>query len=170
MPYTPLNLADIQSGKPVKEEIFDTIRSNQESFNTDIESLKQTAIVDIFNIKFGGNIDQYEESEITERIPVFKAPVDATIVSFVVTLLSPSTSGTLELDIEKSIDDGVSWVSLLDNPVAISSLTTGSLSGVVDWTSPASQDFEQGDLLRLTVVSAQVDQGEFQVAIYGEVS
>lgn len=168
MPYTPLDVADIAAGKPTKEEIFQTIHDNSEYFNTSIDALQQTAIVDVFNIKFGGNIDQYSENQISERIPVYRAPLDGTLLSFVITLLSPSTSGTLEIDIEKSTDDGVNWVSLLDNPVALSGTTTGSLSGTVDWTSPSAQDFEQTDLLRITVVNTQVDQGEFQVAIYAE--
>jgi hypothetical protein len=161
MAYTPLNLADIQAGKPTKEEIFNRIRSNQESFNTDIEALKQTSIIDVFNIKFGGDITNYSESEITERVPVFKAPVSGTMVSFVITLLTPSTSGSIEFDIDISTDNGVNWTPLL---------TVGSLSGSVSWTSPAAQDFNQGDLLRLRPSGLQVDQGEFHVHIYAELA
>lgn len=170
MAYTPISLTDIEVGKPVKKELFETIRSNQESFNTDIEALKQTSIIDVFNVKFGGNIDQYSFAEISERIPVFRAPVSATIVSFKSTLLTASTSGTLELDLEKSTDEGVTWSSLLDNPVTISATTVGSVSGIVDWVSVAAQSFNQGDLLRLSVTGAQVDQGDFHVSIYAELS
>jgi hypothetical protein len=161
MAYTPLNLADIEAGKPVKEELFQTIRSNQESFNTDIEALKQTSVIDVFNIKFGGDISNYTEAEIAERIPVFKAPVDATIVSFVVTLLEASTSGTLEVEI-------VNWTPLLDNPVSVTTSTIGSVSGTVDWTSVAAQSFNQGDLLRIRITGIQVNQGEFHVHVYAE--
>lgn len=168
MAYVPLTLADIQAGKPTKEEIFTRIRSNQESFNTDIEALKQTSIIDVFDIKFGGDIESYTEAQVTSRIPVFKAPVDATMVSFVITLLAPSTSGSLEIEIDKSTNNGVTWSPLLNNPVTVSGIVTGSLSGTVDWISIASQSFNQGDLLRLRPTGIQVGQGEFHVSIYAE--
>lgn len=168
MPYVPLTLADIQAGKPTKEEIFTRIRDNQESFNASIEALSQTAIIDVFNIKFGGDIANYSETEIIERVPVFKAPVDGTMVSFVITLLTASTSGNLEIELDKSIDNGVNWTPLLNNPVTITGTTIGSLSGTVDWVDAPSQEFAQGDLIRLRPTGVQVDQGEFQVHIYAE--
>lgn len=170
MAYDPLDPANFQAGKAVKEELFQKIHDNMESFNTDIEALKQTSIIDIFDIKFGGDITNYTEDEITDRIPVFKAPVSATIVSFVITLLEDSTSGVLEFEIDKSTDNGVNWSPLLNNPVQVSGLTTGSISGVVDWISVAAQNFAQGDLLRLRPTGVQVDQGEFHVSIYGELA
>ena len=168
MAYTAINLADIEAGKPVKEEIFQAIRANQESFNVDITSIQQTAVIDIFNVKFGGKISTYIASEIQERIPVYKSPVDGTIISFIVTLLTASTSGNLQLQLEKSINNGVSWTTLLSSPVTVSASTVGSLSGAVSWTSPSAQDFNQGNLLRLVIVGVQLNQGEFQVAIHGE--
>jgi hypothetical protein len=168
MPYIALDDADIVAGKPTKEEIFQRIKDNQESFNTDIEALKQTAIIDVFDIKFGGDITNYTETEITERIPVFKAPVSATMVSFVITLLEASTSGNLEIEIDSSTDNGVNWTPLLNNPVTVTGTAIGSLSGAVDWTSVAAQSFNQGDLLRLRITGVQVDQGEFHVSIYAE--
>ena len=170
MAYTALNLADIQAGKPVKEELWEAIRDNQESFNTDIEALKQTSTIDIFDIKFGGDISNYTEAQITERIPVFRAPVGATIVAFKAVLLEASTSGTLEIELDKSTNEGVSWTALLDNPVTITGTTVGSVSGTVDWVDVPSQSFAQGDLLRVRLTGVQTDQGEFHLSIYGEVS
>jgi len=166
--YTPINPADIQAGKPTKEEIFDTIRSNQESFNTDIEGLKQVSTVDIFNVLFSGDINNYSLAEVTDRVPVYRAPVGATIVNFKAVLLEASTSGTLELEIEKSTDEGVNWVPLLNSPVTISGTAVGSISGAVDFTSAAAQDFNQGDLLRIKVTGVQVNQGSFHISVSGE--
>ena len=168
MPYVPLNAADIEAGKPTKEEIFQQIKDNEDYLNSTVASLQQTAIVDVFNIKFGGFISQYDATDILEQVPVYKAPVDGTIVSFVLTLLQASTSGNLEFEIDKSIDNGVNWTPLLNNPVTISGTAVGSLSGAVDWVDVPSQSFEQGDLLRLRITGVQVDQGEFSVSIYAE--
>jgi hypothetical protein len=170
MAYTALNTTDIQVGKPVKKEIFDTIRSNQECFNTDIEALKQTATIDVFDVKFGGAINEYTAAEVATFIPVFRAPVSAQMVAFKVVLLSVSTSGSLEVELEKSTDEGVSWSPLLNNPVTITGTTVGSISGTVDWVDVPSQSFAQDDLLRLKITGTQVDQGEFHVSIYAEVA
>lgn len=170
MAYNALDTASIEVGDPVKKELFDTIRANQESFNTDIEALKQTATIDMFNIRFNGHIDQYSTSEINSRSPVFKAPVSGTIVSFTITLLEASTSGTISVEIDRSSDDGVNWTPLLSSPVTLSGTTVGSLSGSVNFVDVPSQSFTQSDLIRIRFNSVQVGQGDFQVHMYAELS
>lgn len=170
MAYVVIPATDIEVGDPVKKELFDTIRSNQEGFNTDIEALKQTATIDVFDVKFGGNITDYNASEVAERIPVFRAPVSAQMVAFKVVLLTASTSGNLEVEIEKSTDEGVNWTPLLNTPVQVTGTTVGSVSGTVDWVDVPSQSFSQNDLLRLKITGTQVGQGEFHISIYAEVA
>lgn len=170
MAYTALDLADIAAGKPVKEELWDTVRSNQESFNTDIEALKQTSQIDMVDMKITGNVDEYSVSEVSSRMPTFKAPVGVTITSIVMTLLTASTSGTLELEIDKSTDDGVNWTPQLTASVDLTGTTVGSVSGAVSFVSTALQSLDQNDLMRVRITGVQVDQGEFHISIYGEVS
>lgn len=168
MAYDPLTAGDLVAGKPTKEEIFTKIRANQEQFASDIASLQGTSKVDIFNIKFAGNINQYDSTEITSFVPVFKAPVGAQIVSFVLTLLSTSTSGTLEVEIDKSTDNGQNWTALLTSPVQLTGTTVGSVSGAVNWVDVPSQSYSQNDLLRIRFTGLQTDQGEFHLSVYGE--
>jgi hypothetical protein len=170
MAYVVIPAASIEVGKPVKKEIFDQIRSNQEGFNTDIEALKQTSTIDVFDVKFGGDISNYSAEDIAARIPVFRAPVSAQMVAFKAVLLTASTSGSLELDLEISTDEGISWTPLLTSPVTVTGTTVGSVSGAVSWVDVPSQSFLQNDLLRLVISGVQVDQGEFHVSIYAEVS
>jgi len=170
MAYSKIPDALIQIGEPVKKEILQNIQDNQEGFNTDIEALKQTSVFDIFNCKFSGSFVNYSAAELEEFYPVFKAPVGLTMTSFVVTLLKPSTSGTLGITVEKSVDNGVNWVPLLSGPVEVTGLTTGSISGAVNWIDVPSQSVGQNELLRLTMDTLQVDQGDFSVSIYGELS
>lgn len=170
MAYNPITDADIQAGKAAKEEIFTTIKANQESFNTDIEALKQTGTIDIFNMVFTGSINQYSSSELADLIPVYKAPLDGTFTSFVMTLLEVSTSGTLEVEIDKSTDNGINWTPLLTTSVKLTGLTVGSISGSVSWVDIPSQSFNQNDLIRIRVTGLQVGQGSFHISIYGEVS
>ena len=170
MAYDALTAADLVAGEPTKEEIFTKIRANQESFDTDIEALKQTSKIDIFDIKYAGEVNQYTEAYLTSLSPTFKAPVSATMVSFVVTLLTASTSGNLDIDIEKSTDNGINWTPLLNNPVQVTGATVGSVSSTVDWVDVPSQSFAQNDLLRIVISGIQVDQGNFHISIYGEIA
>jgi len=170
MAYDPVPVADIEVGDPVKKELFDKLRANQESFNTDIEALKQTSRVDIFDVKYSGSVDQYLQAELDSLAPTFKAPVGASMVSFIVTLLEASTSGNLEVDLEKSIDNGINWSPLLNNPVTVTGTTVGSISGTVDWVDVPSQSFSENDLLRIVITGIQVDQGAFHISVYGEVA
>lgn len=168
--YIPLVDADIEAGKPVKEELFQRIKENQDCFNTDIELLKQTAGIDIFNIKFSGEIGQYSLAEVANRVPVYRANLTAQITQFKVSLLSGSTSGTLEVEIDKSTDEGANWTPLLDSPVELTGLIPGSISGNVNFTNVSSQNFNQNDLLRLRITGLQLDQGEFHIAVSGEIA
>lgn len=168
MAYNPVLDAWIEAGKPTKEEIFEFLKANQESFNADIESLKQTSQFDIIDTRIAGSIDDYTQAEIQSRMPVFKAPVAGTIVSVVVTLLTASTSGTLQVDVQKSTDNGVNWSTLLTSPVEVTGTAVGSLSGAVNFINAAAQEFNQNDLIRIDIPGLQVNQGEFHVSIYGE--
>lgn len=170
MAYTPIPSAWIEAGKPTKEEIFQYIRDNQESFNTDIEALKQTSRIDILDFNVVGYIEDYTQTEIDQLMPIFRAPVDATITQVLITLLTVSTSGSLQLQIEKSTDNGINWTPLLSTPVEITGTTVGSISGAVNFTSVAAQSFNENNLLRVQVEGLQVNQGNFHVSIYGELA
>lgn len=165
MPYVPLDPADIVAGKPTKEEIFQQIHDNLESLNTSVENLSQTSKFDLFNIKYSGLMSRYSLSELNDLSPVYRASINGEIVEFKATLLEASTSGTLELDIQKSIDNGVNWISMLNNPVQLTGTSVGSISGSVDWLD---QTFLQGDLMRVRFVNIQIDQGAFHLDIFGE--
>lgn len=170
MAYVELDDALIEIGEPTKKEIFQTIKDNQESFNTDIEALKQTSSFDIFNVRIAGSFDDYTATEKEEFYPTFKAPVGLTVTSFVVTLLDASTSGNIELMIEKSVDNGVNWTPLLTTNVTVTGTTVGSTSGAVNWIDLASQSINQNEMFRITYENLQVDQGAFHVSVYGELS
>ena len=170
MAYTPIPASWIEAGKPTKEEIFQYLRDNQESFNADIEALKQTSRIDILDFSVTGNINDYDTAELLKFIPTFRAPVTGTITQVLLTLLSTSTSGTLQVQIEKSTDNGINLSPLLSSPVEITGTSVGSISGAVAFSSPANQAFAENDLLRIQILGIQVNQGNFHVSIYGELT
>lgn len=170
MAYDPLLASEIAAGEPTKEELFTKIKNNQDQFDSDIQLLQGTSKIDVFDFKVNGFIDSYSTTEIDERMPVFKAPVSATFVSFVVTLLTASTSGTLEVEIDRSDDNGINWTPLLNTPVELTGTTVGSISGSVDWVDVPSQSFSQNDLMRIRITGVQAGQGDFHVSVYAELS
>ena len=170
MAYLAVPLSWIEAGKATKEEIFRYFRDNQESFNNDIEALKQTAQVDIIDVKVAGDIQQYTTTEIQKSMPVFKSPFDLTITSFVVAALEGSTSGTLQVDLEVSEDNGANWSTRLTTPVELPAGSPGDISGAVNFINVAAQSFNQNDLVRITIPGVAVNQGAFHVSIYGELS
>lgn len=170
MPYLAIPVEWIEAGKPTKEEIFQYIRDNQESFNTDIEALKQTSVIDIIDINLGGNFNDYTAAELSLNMPTFKSPVNVTITSVVITLLDDSTSGTLAIDLQKSTDNGANWSSVLSSTVDITGTTAGSISGAVNFIDVAAQSLAQNDLFRMQINTTQVDQGNFHVSVYGELA
>lgn len=168
MAYDPVLDAWIEAGKPTKEEIFQYLKANQESFNADITLLKQVSQFDIIDSAVQGNINDYTSAELQEHLPVYKAPINGTITSVVISLLEPSSVGTLEIMLEKSTDNGANWSPLLSSNVQLTGTSPGSVSGAVNFINPASQTFNQNDMLRFTIESAQPNQGAFHVSIYGE--
>lgn len=169
MAYTPMPPEWIESGKPTKEEIFQNLKANQESFNADIEALKQTSRVDIFDFTVSGYPQTYTSLELDKFLPVFRAPVQADIVNVLVTLLEVSTSGVLELQIHKSLDNGINWSPILSTPIEVTGTTVGSINSSVSFVNLAAQKFNENDMLKIVIVGLQVDQGAFHVSVYGEI-
>lgn len=158
----------IEAGKPTKEEIFQNIRDNQESFNADIEALKQTSRIDIFDFSVTGYVSSYSTSELQQFLPIFRSPVQLNIVNVLVTLLGTSFSGTLQIQFSKSTDNGVNWSPILTSPVTVTGLTAGSVNPSVSFVDANAQKLDENDMLRLEVAGLQVSQGPFHVSVYGE--
>lgn len=165
MAYNGLTAAEIAAGKATKEEIFSKIKSNQDFFDSEIDGLKGTSNTDVFDIHYSGSISSYELDDINERAPIYKAPIAGTIVSFFVTLLEASTSGTLSIIIEKSTDNGINWTPMTSSPLELTGLTIGSTESTVTWSDDT---IAQNDLVRVIIDSYQVDQGDFHISVYAE--
>lgn len=170
MAYVELDDALIEVGEATKKEIFQRIKDNQVSFNSDIEALKQSSTVSVYNMTISGGLD-YSESQFQSFIPIYEAPVDFGIVGVSFVLLDDSTSGDLEIMLQKSSDDGLNWNNILTTNVAIDGaidgVTAGTRSGAVNFITDA-QLISQGDLVRFNIKTVQVNQAPFHLSIYGE--
>jgi hypothetical protein len=84
------------------------------------------------------------------------------------TLLTASGSGTLELDVLKSTNNGVTFNTILTDQVALTGLTPGSVSGAVDFISDSAEFFNQGDIIAIELPTRQANQGRVLIEIYAE--
>ena len=75
----------------------------------------------------------------------------------------------IQIEIDKSIDEGANWTPLLSAPVELTGNQPGDISGSVNFLDPSFQHFNQNDLLRIRIIGLQLDQGEFHVAVSGEI-
>lgn len=170
MAYSAFTSVEIEVGKSTKKELFQKVKDNFDDHESRIAAVEQTAIQQIMNCKVIGDIENYSSSQILQRSPVWRAPFDGSIISFVATLLTVSTSGTLSFQLYKSIDNGVNWTPLLSSATTLTGTTVGSQNGSVTFVNAESQLFDQGDLLRVDITTVQVGQGDFQFSMDAELS
>jgi len=170
MPYMPIPAAWIEAGKPTKEEIFEYLSSNQESFNADIELLKQSSTISVFNARIHGSFSEYDEAELVNILPVFRAPVTATITEVrLAGLESGNGSGTLSIQLDKSTDGGFIWNPILAAPVTMSAFNAGGSSGGVSFVTGGA-DFSQNDMIRIRIISSTSTLKSFHINVYGELA
>lgn len=170
MAYTTVPPEWIEAGEPTRKELFERIKDNQDFFDSQIDALTQTSKVSMFNLTLGGSLNQYTVAQINNRMPVYAAPLSAQIVEVKATLLTASTSGTFSFDILKSTNNGVSFNTLLTANVQLTGVAVGSQSGSVNFISALSQEFDQGDLIRINIAGLQANQGKVLLEIYSELA
>jgi len=163
-------------GASLKQQIFTTIKDNFDNHETRIGAIELGASkVNIFNFEVGGYLAHYSTSELV-GIGSFKAYSACTISDVKIILTntssSPSSSssaGTLSIDLQKSTDNGATWVSMFSTKPSIGAGTsaTGSSSTTYTFVTGANV-LAFGDLVRLDIYSKKTTQGSFLVEVYGD--
>lgn len=175
MPYVPIDSNDIEIGKPTKKSIFKTIKDNLDDHESRIDSVQAGASkVEIFNFEVFGYINDYTISELTS-IGITESTINYSVTAMTVSLqnnpqfLQSTSTGALEIDLEKSIDNGITWTSIMTTipsiPNGINSTGYKSTNGVIN---TLISSVNQGDLLRVSVKSMKENQGSFNITVYGE--
>lgn len=173
MAYIPLNNADLVVGKPTKKSLFQTIKDNQEDFNSRIGALETgSSKVELFNFEVA-NLGQYTNSSgDIERLAMFRASRDLTIVNVQVYVLSSSTGGlptggTLEYDVR--VGNTPSTMNTIFNiRPTITGTTEGSTNGAVNFVTDGEL-IDQGQFIAFDITSLQDNQSRIYVDIYAEV-
>ncbi len=177
MAFTTIPSSWIEAGKALKKRIFQRISDNFEDHETRINNIESgVSKVEVFNFEVMGFINNYTVSELVQ-IGTHRAPNSYTITEAKLTLMngssgaSSSSAGVLEMDIEKSLDNGVTWNSifLVRPSIADGVSATGSESSLITFV-PTGEDISADDLLRVNVTSKKDTQGSFLITVYGDLS
>lgn len=175
MTYTTIDPNDIEVGKPTKKKIFQTIKDNLDDHETRIDSLQAGASkIEVFNFEVFGYINDYNINELTS-VGIYEAPAAFTLSTITISLqnnpqfLQSSSDGVLEVDLQKSTDNGVTWNTILNTKpsigVGVSATGSKSTNGSIN---SGLNSINQGDLLRVSITSLKNNQGSFNITAYGD--
>ena len=177
MAFESIPDALINVGKAVKKRLFQLTKDNFDDHESRINGLESGAgKIQVFNFEVMGFINNYTVQELVQ-IGTFRAPSNLILTEVKLTLLngssSPSTSpeGVLSIDVQKSIDNGLNWNSILAQQpqIADSINATGAESDDVIFITNG-EDVLQDELLRVNVTSKKDIQGSFLITVYGDVA
>lgn len=168
MAFVTIPSGDLDVGDPVKKDIMDLIKSNEDDLNSRLNFVEGG-----FNkvIAFNGkvaNAGLYVSTSTFEGLDIFTAPQAFTLTSAIVTVDVAGTSGTLEIDVQKSTDDGATWTTVFTTKPSVA-------FGIGDNAASSNATFSvtsvaAGDLLRLDISGFQSPQRAFFVYVIGELS
>lgn len=189
MAFEEILESDYDVGKAVKRSLFrkavQSINDHESRLNL-VETGASKVIVANFPVV--GSISQYQNSEL--KISSYRASNNFTLTEFSVTLVNmgidnssnrqyieSSEFGTLELDLKKSVDGGLTWDSVcalrpMLPPTPGSVLADNVPNGTIFFATldESMQNIAIDDLLRIEVISKKQRQGAFHVLVYGELS
>lgn len=184
MAFESIGSSVIEVGKALKKSLFNLIKDNFDDHESRLNNIELGAgKVVVANFSVVGYISHYAASELVD-LCTFRAPSDFNLLELVITItdspngfnsvgvpVTTSTSGTLELDLKKSIDGGITYSSILTTKPKINDgyNGAGTSSNGVGGTAVVFTDvaIKQDDLLRIDVTSLKDTQGCFNISCYG---
>lgn len=177
MAFTTIPADWIEAGKAIKKRLFTRIKENFDDHEARINAVEGgISKVEVFNFEVMGYINNYTTTELVQ-VGTHRATSPFTITDAKLTLMnspsspSSSTAGILEIDIEKSIDGGITWNTILTTRPQIPNGTnaTGSSSGIIAFIT-GEESVALDDILRVNISSKKDIQGSFHILVYGEIS
>ena len=164
----------IAVGKAIKKSLiqaFDDGLVDHESRITNVEG--NVARIEVFHFEVMGYVNHYSADELTQ-IGTHRATNDFDISEIKMVIMDAasgretSTTGIMELDIEKSTDGGVTWNSILDVTPKIADGIDGkgTESSLAEFKTNGEEIYES-ELLRVNVLQKKDIQGSFLILVYG---
>lgn len=163
MSFTAITTGEIESGKPVRNDTQEKVRTNFNDHESRLQSLEGGSATTyppmIFRV--GGPYGYYPAADgilkTTTNFPI-------TITGVRILIDTAGSSGTTEIDVKYKRGGGA-WTSILTTKPSVSySAGNDALSsnGVVN---PAEADLQAGDIIRLDTTSVQTNGIGFLVRI-----
>lgn len=170
MAFVTIDPALLDVGDPLKKEIFDAIKSNEDDLDTRLTSQEQGAgKVEVYNFVLG---NATSASTLT-GIAYYTAPSAFTLIDAKVGIFEKGTlTGTLEMDIKKNTSrDDVGMTTVFTTKPSI------AFAGASDFDDSSNTVFDSGqtavalgDVLRLDITALPSPViGKFYVLLIGEV-
>lgn len=178
MAYVTIPPSWITVGEAIKKRLLTRVKDDLDDHETRINALEGgNTKIDIFNFGVSGYFTHYSTAEL-KGIGFYQAPSSVIITQAKITLISHSLSpavsssaGILEIDLERSVDGGLTWASILSVRPSIGAGVSadGSSSSLVSFIT-GGETLAAGDRLRVNVTSLKTTQGSFSVSVYGDIS
>lgn len=174
MAFNPIDQNDIEVGKPVKQDLFQTTKDNFDDHEARIASLAQSAAkVEVF-IGELSNLQQYSPNNATlQRVGLIRASRNFRIINAQIYVLHGGvnqdvapTAGTLEIDVLKGTDLQT-LNSIFSIRPAVTTFAEGDTNATVGFV-PSGEIIDQGDWIQLDITSLQTGQTRIFVDIFAE--
>ena len=170
MAFTPIDSNTIKVGDPLKKDLFDLIKSNEDDLDSRVSALSLTANRIVV---FDHTILNVTSSTTLTGLNFFRAISDFNLIGGIVSIFEKgSLTGTLEIDVKKnSTPNDTGMTSVFTTRPSI------TYAGASDYEESSNQVFNAGvatistgDYLRLDVTSLPSNGviGKFRVIIFGE--
>lgn len=177
MAYNVIPSSWIDVGKAIKKRMVSRLVANLEDHESRINNIEAgTSKVELFNFEVMGHVDHHPASKLLQ-IGTYKANTDFTITEAKLVLMNntayptSSSTGVLEIDLEKSTDNGLTWNSILQKRPTIEDgvSSTGSESLLIQFVT-GGETINAGETVRVSVTSKKDTQGSFLIYVYGDLS
>lgn len=163
MAFTPINPAEIAADQPVKQELWEKVRTDFDDHETRITS--NTGSLQLFlPINFTVKGAHYLVGPII-GLDFFRSQSAIKLTNGTLWLVDDlGTSGTLTIDVQVSTNGGASYSSLFTVKPSLTSAAP-ALATDVGTLDATKVNINSADVLRLDVDSFQVGNFEFQVLL-----
>lgn len=158
MAYTSLDTTTLVSGKPVKNEVMQLIKTNEDDLNSRLADT-EAATVTTIPFKFVVTGPGLNEDELL----FLRLPFNITVTDVKLVIPKAGSSGGVEIDVQRRTSGG-SWSSILSSTITV-------LSSAGDYTVQGAAgltitDIDAGLFVRLDQKTTQVGlQDGYQVEI-----
>jgi len=167
MAFTSLNASDLDVGDPVKKEIFDQIKTNEDDADARITTLEGTSgKVEVFN-GIIANLKHYSTSGTLTGIAHYRAMADFNLAQASILVPTAGSAGNFEIDILKSSTIDGTYVSIFASTPDRPNLSYTAGNGAEDAGTIGTTSVSQNDFLRLDITAFQTGSGTLYVNVYG---